>query len=152
FAAKGGKSGGEFYTPLCVVQLLVSLIQPREKSVVYDPCCGQERIPDTLRLAKRRLILEGITNFRLEEGDTLFEDKFPDQQADFILANPPFNQAHNGMSEGDIRVGAVIMANITLSSLNRRDVEMRQKWLNDNLIEAIVTLPNKLFYTTSIAP
>lgn len=203
FATRGGRSGGQFYTPSCVVKLLVNLLQPSEKSVVYDPCCGsggmfvqsksfiqdikdndkeliclgQELVPDTLRLAKRRLILEGITTFRLEQGDTLLEDKHSGQSADFVLANPPFNQAHNEMIEGDIRwqkygfckknsnygwithiihklkpqgVGAVIMANATLSS--SRDVEMRQRWLNDNLVEAIITLPNKLFYTTPIAP
>ncbi|CAG8627317.1 10833_t:CDS:2 [Cetraspora pellucida] len=155
FAAAGGKSGGEFYTPLRMLVQSKAFIQDIKKNGGEIFCLGQERIPDTLRLAKRQLILEGITSFRLEQGDTLFEDKFPDQQADFILANPPFNQAHNGMTEGDIRwqkYGFLIMANITLSSLNRRDVEMRQKWLNDNLVEAIITLPNKLFYTTSIAP
>src|SRR5438128_3384984 len=109
FAAKGGKSGGEFYTPSCVVESLVNLLRPREKSTVYDPCCGsggmfvqsklfirdiksdgkellcvgQERIPDTLRLTKKRLILEGITTFDLKQGDTLFRDEHPDHQADF---------------------------------------------------------------------
>ena len=39
FAAAEGKSGGEFYTPQCVVQLLVAMIEPYQGRV-YDPCCG----------------------------------------------------------------------------------------------------------------
>ncbi|MFO8089583.1 MAG: type I restriction-modification system subunit M N-terminal domain-containing protein [Desulfatiglandaceae bacterium] len=39
FAAAEGKGGGEFYTPRCVVNLLVRMIEPY-KGRVYDPCCG----------------------------------------------------------------------------------------------------------------
>jgi type I restriction enzyme M protein len=203
FATKGGKQGGEFYTPTTVVELLVNIIQPAPNSFVYDPCCGsggmfvqskkfinrkngivclgQERNPDTLRLAKMRLIIEGL-NFRLTLGDTIFEDFHSQQQADFVLANPPFNQKikeENNFIPTDGRwekygvpnntnyawishiiyklkkedgAGAIIISNITLSSLNKTDLQMRKKWISDNLIEAIITLPNNLFYTTSISP
>ncbi len=39
FAEKEGKGGGEFYTPACVVRLLVEMLEPY-KGRVYDPCCG----------------------------------------------------------------------------------------------------------------
>lgn len=39
FASAEGKKGGEFYTPRCVVRLLVEMIEPF-KGRVYDPCCG----------------------------------------------------------------------------------------------------------------
>jgi type I restriction enzyme M protein len=39
FASAEGKKGGEFYTPRCVVKLLVEMIEPY-KGRVYDPCCG----------------------------------------------------------------------------------------------------------------
>jgi type I restriction enzyme M protein len=39
FASAEGKKGGEFYTPRCVVRLLVEMIEPY-KGRVYDPCCG----------------------------------------------------------------------------------------------------------------
>ncbi|CAG8442418.1 3958_t:CDS:2 [Ambispora leptoticha] len=143
FAAEGGKQGGQFYTPLDVVELLVKLLQIDKKgAIVYDPCCGsggmfvkanrlnmdkelvflgQELIHDTTRLAKRRLIMEGIKSFQIIQGDTLFKDEHSNEKVDFILANPPFNQKDNKMVEGDE-------------------------------LEAIITLPNKLFYTTSISP
>ena len=39
FASAEGKKGGEFYTPRCVVELLVEMIEPY-RGRVYDPCCG----------------------------------------------------------------------------------------------------------------
>jgi len=39
FASAEGKKGGEFYTPLCVVRLLVEMLEPH-RGQVYDPCCG----------------------------------------------------------------------------------------------------------------
>ncbi|PID60918.1 N-6 DNA methylase, partial [candidate division KSB3 bacterium] len=39
FAEKEGKGGGEFYTPQCVVKLLVEMLEPYSGRV-YDPCCG----------------------------------------------------------------------------------------------------------------
>lgn len=40
FADDAGKKGGEFYTPRAVVQLIVRLIKPQPKNLVYDPACG----------------------------------------------------------------------------------------------------------------
>ena len=39
FASAEGKKGGEFYTPRCVVKVLVEMLEPY-RGRVYDPCCG----------------------------------------------------------------------------------------------------------------
>jgi type I restriction enzyme M protein len=117
FASAEGKKGGEFYTPRCVVRLLVEMIEPF-KGRVYDPCCGssgmfvqseefirqhggrigdiavygQESNPTTWRLAKMNLAIRGIeTNLGPHHGDSFHNDLHKDLKADFILANPPFN-------------------------------------------------------------
>jgi type I restriction enzyme M protein len=115
FATAEGKKGGEFYTPRCIVKLLVEMLRPY-KGRVYDPCCGSSgmfvqseefirahggRIGDisiygqelnytTWRLAKMNLAIRGIDG-RIEQGDSFLNDRFPDLKADYILANPPFN-------------------------------------------------------------
>ncbi|MBM4351523.1 MAG: SAM-dependent DNA methyltransferase, partial [Deltaproteobacteria bacterium] len=115
FASAEGKKGGEFYTPRCVVRLLVEMLEPY-KGRVYDPCCGSSgmfvqseefiaahggRIGDisiygqesnytTWRLAKMNLAIRGIDG-QIAHGDTFHSDRFPDLKADYILANPPFN-------------------------------------------------------------
>jgi type I restriction enzyme M protein len=120
FATAEGKKGGEFYTPRCIVKLLVEMLRPY-KGRVYDPCCGSSgmfvqseefirahggRIGDisiygqelnytTWRLAKMNLAIRGIDG-RIEQGDSFLNDRFPDLKADYILANPPFNMKHWG--------------------------------------------------------
>jgi type I restriction enzyme M protein len=122
FASAEGKKGGEFYTPRCVVRLLVEMIEPF-KGRVYDPCCGssgmfvqseefirqhggrigdiavygQESNPTTWRLAKMNLAIRGIeANLGRQHGDTFHNDLHKDLKADFILANPPFNTSDWG--------------------------------------------------------
>jgi type I restriction enzyme M protein len=122
FASKEGKKGGEFYTPRCVVRLLVEIIEPY-KGRVYDPCCGssgmfvqseefierhggrigdlsiygQESNPTTWKLAKMNLALRGIeANLGPHHADTFRNDLHKDLRADFILANPPFNMSDWG--------------------------------------------------------
>jgi len=122
FASAEGKKGGEFYTPRCVVRLLVEMIEPL-KGRVYDPCCGssgmfvqseefirqhggrigdisifgQESNPTTWKLAKMNLAIRGIeANLGPRHGDTFHNDLHADLKADFILANPPFNMSDWG--------------------------------------------------------
>jgi type I restriction enzyme M protein len=117
FAAAEGKKGGQFYTPTCIVELLVRMIEPY-KGRVFDPCCGsggmfvqsekfveahgggrddisiygQESNPQTWRLAKMNLAIRGITaNLGSRAADSFHDDLHKDLKADFILANPPFN-------------------------------------------------------------
>ena len=118
FAATEGKGGREFYTPKCVVTLLTKMLEPFQGKI-YDPCCGsagmlvqsvkfaenhQEKSQDislygqelndiTYKLAKMNLAIRGLSaNLGKRPADTFFSDQHPELKADYILANPPFNQ------------------------------------------------------------
>ena len=122
FANAEGKAGGEFYTPRPVVRLMVEMIEPY-KGRVFDPCCGsggmfvqseqfvlahggkvgdvsiygQESNHTTWRLAMMNLAIRGIeADITWNEGGSLLQDAYPDLKADFILANPPFNDSEWG--------------------------------------------------------
>jgi type I restriction enzyme M protein len=122
FAAAEGKGGGEFYTPRCVVNLLVRMIEPY-KGRVYDPCCGsggmfvqserfveerggrlgdiaiygQESNSTTWRLAMMNLAIRGLdANLGGQHADSFHNDLHKDLRADFVLANPPFNMSDWG--------------------------------------------------------
>ncbi len=117
FASLEGRKGGEFYTPRCVVKLLVEVIEPY-RGRIYDPCCGsagmfvqseefilshggkkrdiaiygQESNHTTWRLAQMNMAIRGIeVNLGKQNADTFHNDLHKDMKADFILANPPFN-------------------------------------------------------------
>lgn len=122
FANAEGKRGGEFYTPSCIVELLVEMLAPY-RGRVFDPCCGsggmfvqsekfveahggrvedisiygQESNPTTWRLAKMNLALRGIQgNLALRPADSFHEDLHSDLRAEYIIANPPFNMSDWG--------------------------------------------------------
>ena len=117
FAAAEGKLGGQFYTPACIVKLLVEMIEPL-KGRIYDPCCGsggmfvqslkfieahggktgqlsifgQESNPTTWKLCKMNLAIRGLEgNLGESNADSFHNDQHKDLKADYILANPPFN-------------------------------------------------------------
>lgn len=117
FALLEAKSGGAFYTPSCVVRILVEILKPY-KGRVYDPCCGsggmfvqsakfvknhqreinnisiygQESNPDTWKMCQMNLAIRGLDyNLGKTFADTFFDDQHPNLKADYILANPPFN-------------------------------------------------------------
>ena len=205
FAANEGKGGGEFYTPKSIVALMVEMIQPF-KGYVYDPACGsggmfvqslkfveehsgstfdisvygQESNPTTWKLAKMNLAIRGIeNNLGSKNADTFHEDLHKNLKADYILANPPFNQSDWGQPllvddarwkwgtppQGNANYGwiehmldklsqkgkaGVVLANGSLSSNTSGEGEIRRKILEDDLVDCIVALPDKLFYTTGI--
>ena len=122
FASAEGKRGGQFYTPRCVVQLLVEILAPYQGRI-YDPCCGsggmfvqseafveahggqrddisiygQESNPTTRQLALMNLAIRGIdANLGQEHADSFHDDMHPDLKVDYILANPPFNSSDWG--------------------------------------------------------
>ena len=205
FAANEGKGGGEFYTPKSIVALMVEMIQPF-KGYVYDPACGsggmfvqslkfveehsgstfdisvygQESNPTTWKLAKMNLAIRGIeNNLGSKNADTFHEDLHKNLKADYILANPPFNQSDWGQPllvddarwkwgtppQGNANYGwiehmldklsqkgkaGVVLANGSLSSNTSSEGDIRKKILEDDLVDCIVALPDKLFYTTGI--
>lgn len=119
FAQAEGKRGGEFFTPRSIVRLLVEMLEPYEGRV-YDPCCGsagmfvqsesfvkahggqktnisifgQESNPTTWRLAHMNLAIRGIeANLGPQPADSFLRDLHPDLKADYVIANPPFNDS-----------------------------------------------------------
>nr|CAG8454539.1 11758_t:CDS:2 [Entrophospora candida] len=118
FALTSGQKGGEFYTPRCVVELLVNLIQPF-KGRIYDPCCGSGG-----------MFIKAIE----------FVNQYKEKN-EIDLGNSKLKE--NG-------VAAVVMANNSVSSA-KQEKKIRQKFIEENLIDGIVQLPDKLFYTTGIS-
>lgn len=205
FARSLGQTGGEFYTPRCIVKLLVKMINPL-KGRVYDPCCGsggmfvqaadfvkahqgnvdqisvygQELNSTTWKLAKMNLAIRGIdANLGDSFGDTFHDDKHKSQRFDYILANPPFNISDYGQPSlledprwiydippsGNANYGWIqhmysklapkgiagfVLANGSLSTTNKQEYNIRKGMLEDGVIDCIITLPDKLFYTTGI--
>ncbi len=116
FASSEGKRGGEYFTPASIVQLLVTMLEPSEGKV-FDPCCGsggmfvqsdhfarhggklsffgQEAKDFTYRLCRLNLFIHGLDgDIRL--GNSYANDQHPDLKADYLLANPPFNDGAKG--------------------------------------------------------
>ena len=118
YAANAGKSGGEYFTPPAVSELLARLCTIRNQHIrrVYDPACGsgslllkfaktigksnpnlqyygQEINPSTYNLCRINMFLHGISfdNFDIELGDTLTEPKHLDMDFDAIVSNPPYS-------------------------------------------------------------
>jgi type I restriction enzyme M protein len=205
FASNEGKKAGEFYTPRSVVQLLVEMLQPYHGRVL-DPACGsggmfvqadkfvaahggsrndisvfgQESNPTTWRLAKMNLALRGIEgNLGPQWRDSFHADAHPDLRADFVIANPPFNDSKWGGERlrQDVRwkygvppvqnanyawlqhflhhcapTGTVgtVLANGSLSSQQNGEGEIRKAMVEADVVECIVALPPQLFYGTQI--
>lgn len=119
FAAGAGKKAGEFYTPSKVSTLMARIVTEGKKRIksVYDPTCGsgslllrlgdyanvvdyygQEYNTTTYNLARMNMILHGVhfTHFKIENDNTLTDDKFPDLRAEAVVANPPFSASWKG--------------------------------------------------------
>lgn len=203
FASAEGKNGGQFYTPSCVVRTLVEMLSPY-KGRVYDPACGsggmfvqsekfvlehggrlgdlavygQESNPTTRRLAVMNLAIRGIeADFGPEHADTFRRDLHPDLKADFVIANPPFNDSDWHRVDDDPRwrfgtppkgnanfawvqhfihhlapngYAGFVLANGSMSSNQSGEGEIRQKLVEADLVDCMVALPGQLFYSTQI--
>ena len=139
---------------------------------------GQELNHTTWRLAKMNLAIRGIDG-AIEQGDSFQNDRFPDLKADYILANPPFNMKNWGGEHlrDDKRwkfgvpppnnanfawvqhilyhlapngKAGFVLANGSLSSTQSGEGDIRRKLIEADLVECIVALPDKLFYSTQI--
>lgn len=116
FASSEGKRGGEYFTPSSIVRTLVAMLEP-ERGVVMDPCCGsggmfvqadefkrhshelsfvgQESKDFTYRLCRMNLFIHGLDG-RIELGNSYFNDLLTNVKADYLIANPPFNDGSKG--------------------------------------------------------
>jgi len=206
FAHAEGKLGGQFYTPRSIVTLLVEMLEPY-KGRVFDPCCGsggmfvqsekfvekhsgkikdisiygQESNQTTWRLCKMNLAIRGIaTQFiKWNNEGSFLNDEHKDLKADFIIANPPFNDSDwkGELLKSDARwkfgvppsgnanfawvqhfihhlspvgIAGFVLANGSMSSNQSGEGEIRKNIIEADLVDCMVALPGQLFYTTQI--
>ncbi len=203
FASAEGKNGGQFYTPSCVVRLLVEMLAPY-KGRIYDPACGsggmfvqsekfveshggkigdlsiygQESNATTRRLAIMNLAIRGIeADIGKEHADTFRSVQHPDLRADFVIANPPFNDSDWFRKDDDVRwqfgvppkgnanfawvqhfihhlapqgMAGFVLANGSMSSNQSGEGEIRKALIEADLVDCMVALPGQLFYSTQI--
>ena len=203
FASAEGKNGGQFYTPQCVVRLLVEMLAPY-KGRVFDPCCGsggmfvssekfveahggrigdvsiygQESNHTTWRLAMLNLAIRGI-DAKIAHGESFHGDAHKDLKADYVIANPPFNDSDWGGERlrDDVRwkygvpptgnanfawvqhflhhlsptgIAGFVLANGSMSSQQSGEGDIRKAIVEADLVDCMVALPGQLFYSTQI--
>lgn len=205
FADAEGKKGGQFYTARCVVKLLVEMLQPY-KGRVFDPCCGsggmfvqsekfveahdgrigdisvygQESNQTTWRLCKMNLAIRGIdANIAWNNEGSFLNDAQKDLKADFVIANPPFNDSDwkGELLREDIRwkygtppvgnanfawvqhfihhlsptgTAGFVLANGSMSSNTSGESEIRKSIIEADIVDCMIALPSQLFYNTMI--
>ena len=206
FALAEGKKGGQFYTPRSVVELLVLMLQPY-KGRVLDPCCGsggmfvqsehfvtshqgnvndisifgQESNQTTWRLAKMNLAIRNIdsSQVRWNNEGSFLNDAHKDLKADFVIANPPFNDSDwsGDLLKNDGRwkygtppagnanyawiqhflyhlspkgIAGFVLAKGSLTSKTSGEGDIRKALIEARLVDCIVNLPAKLFLNTQI--
>ncbi len=207
FAIKEGKGKGEFYTPKSIVNLIAEMIEPY-RGIIYDPACGsggmfvqsvkfienhhgnkkevsiygQEYTNTTYKLAKMNLAIRGISaNLGEKAANTFTDDQHKDLLADYIMANPPFNQGSwredNELVDDPRWKGYEVppksnanyawILNI-VSKLSEDGVagfllangalsgggdeyKIRKQLIENDMVEAIAILPRTMFYTTDIS-
>lgn len=207
FSDGSGTRAGQFFTPREVVNLIVTLLDPRNFESVYDPTCGsggmliaaanllkehggrgytlrlygQEAVADTAGVARMNLFMHNLTQFNVEVGDTLKNPLFkqPDGSVakfDMILANPPYSlkwtpwtrdvRALGGIAPRSTadwafvqhmiasmkpktgRAGVVLPHGVLFRG--GQEAAIRQRVIEEDLLEAVIGLPANLFYSTSI--
>jgi type I restriction enzyme M protein len=205
FARAEGHRGGEFFTPAPVARLLVEMLQPYEGRV-FDPACGscglfvqsarfveahggrpdkisiygQDRNQTFWRIGRMNLAIHGLSgDIKYTEGGSLLDDGFPTLKADFVMANPPFNQsewstpailddarwAHGAPPTGNANYAWIqhflfhvapkgragfVMANGSLTTMTNVEAKIREGLVRADVVDCIVAMPAQLFYTTQI--
>lgn len=205
FADAEGKKGGQFYTARCIVRLLVEMIEPY-KGRVFDPCCGsggmfvqsekfaeahggrigdisiygQESNQTTWRLCKMNLAIRGIdANIMWNNEGSFLNDAHKDLKADYVIANPPFNDSDwkGELLREDVRwkygtppvgnanyawiqhfihhlsptgTAGFVMANGSMSSNTSGEGDIRRNIIEADLVDCMISLPAQLFYNTMI--
>jgi len=206
FADAEGKKGGQFYTPKSIVQLLVEMIEPY-RGRVFDPCCGsggmfvqsekfiqahqgklddihifgQESNQTTWKLCRMNLAIRNIDSdeVRWNNEGSFLNDAHKDLKADFILANPPFNDSDwkGDLLREDVRwkygvpptgnanfawvqhfihhlaptgIAGFVLANGSMSSNTSNEGEIRKNIIEADLVDCMVALPPQLFFNTGI--
>jgi len=152
-------------------------LNPADHISIY----GQESNQTTWRLAKMNLAIRGIdsSNVKWNNEGSFLNDAHKDLKADYIIANPPFNDSDwsGELLQKDARwvygvppagnanfawvqhfiyhlsengIAGFVLSNSSLSATNTGDGDIRKNFLESDLIDCIVAMPNRLFYNTSI--
>ena len=196
FARAEGHRGGEFFTPAPVARLLVEMLEPF-KGRVFDPACGscglfvqsgrfveahggrparspiygQERNQATWRIGRMNLAIHGLSGeVKYTEGGSLLDDAFPMLKADFVMANPPFNQsglvdpgvlddarwAYGLPPTGNANYAWIqhflyhlaptgragfVMANGSLTTMTSGEGKIRESLIRADVVDCVVALP-----------
>src|SRR5207302_945427 len=139
---------------------------------------GQESNATTRRLAMMNLAIRGIeANLGEEQAATFRRDLHPDLRADFVLANPPFNDSDWFRKDDDARwqfglpprgnanfawvqhfvhhlaptgMAGFVLANGSMSSDQSGEGEIRKNLVDADIVDCMVALPGQLFYGTQI--
>ena len=141
---------------------------------------GQEANHTTWQLAAMNMVIRGIDfNFGKQPASTYTNDQHPDLRADFVMANPPFNMKEwdTGVDENDPRWQygkppsgnanfawlqhmlyhlapngsmGLLLANGSMSSNTNNEGAIRQRLIEEDLVECMVALPGQLFTNTQI--
>jgi type I restriction enzyme M protein len=205
FARAEGHRGGEYFTPAPVARLLVEMLEPYEGRVL-DPACGscglfvqsarfieahggrpekiaiygQERNQATWRIGRMNLAIHGLSGeVKYTEGGSLLDDAYKNVKADFVMANPPFNQSewstpailedvrwkHGTPPAGNANYAWIqhflhhlapngragfVMANGSLTTMTSGEGKIRESLIRADVVDCVVALPAQLFYTTGI--
>ena len=204
FALEEGRGGGEFFTPTSIVRLIVEVLEPFHGKI-YDPACGsggmfvqsahfverhqhdpsrelsiygQERVGDTVRLAKMNLAVHGLSGDILQ-GNSYYEDLHDSLgEFDFVMANPPFNvdKVDKTKLEDDDRFpfglptadnanylwiqafysalnrtgrAGFVMAN-SASDAGGSELEIRRKLIENRSVDVIIAVGPNMFYTVTL--
>jgi type I restriction enzyme M protein len=204
FAMTEGQRGGEFFTPTSIVKLIVDIIEPFGGRI-YDPACGsggmfvqsarfveehkknaaqgisifgQERVEETIRIAKMNLAVHGLSGDILP-SNTYYEDLHDSVgKFDFVIANPPFNvnsidkerikddkrypygipSTDNGnylwiqifsSSLNDTGRAGFVMAN-SASDARHSELAIRRKLIEDQQVDVMVAVGSNFFYTVTL--
>ena len=197
YASKAGKSGGEFFTPQEVSQLLMQLATSDKDSIknVYDPACGsgslllqatkfspenfygQEINVISYNLCRINMLIHGV-KFNIACGDTLTSPKYKEfAPFDLIVSNPPYSISWRQVnderfspvgvlapkSKGDFAfvlhslhylsdtgtAAIVVFPGILYRSGAEQGI--RKYLVDNNFVDAVIQLPDNLFFGTSIA-
>ena len=204
FALSEGQGGGEFYTPESLVKLLVHVIEPY-KGKIYDPACGsggmfvqsanflsdhqgraaddisiygQERVTETLKLAKMNMAVHGLSA-DIKSGNTYYDDEHSCVgKFDYVLANPPFNV--DGVKKENIKDdprypfgiprndnanylwiqnfytaltengrAGFVMAN-SASDARQSEMEIRKEMIKLGHLDVMISISSNFFYTVTL--
>jgi type I restriction enzyme M protein len=205
FAMSEGQRGGEFFTPTSIVELIVRIIEPAGGKKILDPACGsggmfvqsarfveehrdaaddrisiygQERVTETVKLAKMNLAVHGLAG-DIREANTYYEDPHDCVgQFDYVMANPPFNvdKVDKARIEDDPRYpfgipkrdnanylwiqsfysalndtgrAGFVMAN-SASDAGHSELEIRRQLIETRAVSAIVSVGTNFFYTVAL--